>query len=179
MILQRDSLLHYSILRSPTLFRRASPAFRRSDCCSPIRCRTSRRFSRILPPCVIVSLLSKMQECGLPTMSMRDERLVAVFENAFVTLARRRLLEGGVDRIDRRVLFQDRGEIGHRTVRRRDAKRAAVQLSFQRRNHFADRLGRAGARRNDADRGRARAPQIFMREDRECAGRSCNCGSCS
>src|SRR5437868_11855295 len=56
----------------------------------------------------------------------RDERLIAVFEHPFVALVARGIFECGIDRINRRVLCKNSGEIGHGTVRRRHTKRAAI-----------------------------------------------------
>ena len=44
----------------------------------------------------------------------------------------------------------------------RNAKRAAVQLSIQRRNDFTNRFRCASARWDDADRSSSRAPQILV-----------------
>ena len=105
-----------------------------------------------------------MQECGLPTISLRNERLVAVFEHAFVTLIARRFLKRGIDRFDGRFLLQDRGEIGHRSVRRRNPKRAAIQFSFQLRKTSPIAFAAPVLDGMMLNRRRPGTPQIFMRQ---------------
>src|SRR5439155_18083852 len=59
-----------------------------------------------------------------------NERFVAVFKNAVVALITSGVFKGEIDRFNRRVFLENGGEVGDRTIRRRDAKRAAIQFAF-------------------------------------------------
>ena len=66
--------------------------------------------------------------------------------------------------VDGRVALSDRDEVGDRAVGHRDAHRDAVELALQLRQHQAGGLRRAGRRRDDVDRRRARPAQVLVRQ---------------
>ncbi len=68
---------------------------------------------------------------------------------------------------------QGRDEVGDRAVGHRHAHRHAVELALQVRQHEPRRLRGAGRRRDDVDRGGARAPQVLVRQVEDASGRSC------
>ena len=76
-------------------------------------------------------------------------------------------LEGGVDLLDRDLALDDGREVGQRAVRSRNAEREAVQLAGQLGEDEADRLGGAGRRRDDRERGGAGAAEVAVRSVRD------------
>ena len=96
----------------------------------------------------------------------RDDRGGAVLQDALHwTLGGG--LEGGVDLLDRDLALDDGREVGQRAVRSRDAEREAVQLAGQLGEDEADRLGGAGRRRDDRERGGAGAAEVAVRSVRD------------
>ncbi len=71
--------------------------------------------------------------------------------------------ERGVDLLDARRAFCLDREVDDRTGRRRDAHCVAVQAAGELRDHESERLGGAGRRRHQVERGRAGASQILVR----------------
>jgi hypothetical protein len=100
-----------------------------------------------VPSTTVVRPASKTDEYDAPMMSVETS-----------PLADRR-----VDRLDGRLGLDLDGQVDHRRRRDRDADREALHTAGQLGHDEADRLGGAGARRDEVDRRRARAPRILVR----------------
>src|SRR4051794_38381765 len=72
-------------------------------------------------------------------------------------------LHGSVDLVHRGLAGQVHGEVGRRAGGDRHPQRVAVQLALELGEHQADRLGCAGRRRHDVQRGGAGTAQVLVR----------------
>ena len=110
----------------------------------------------------MVSLESKVQLAGEPTMSETDDGLLGVDEHLGQRPGGGRRLEGRVDLFDGDLASQDAREVGDRAVLDRYTQRRAVEAALHVGQHQARRLGGAGARRHDVDGGGPRSAHVLV-----------------
>ncbi len=91
----------------------------------------------------------------------RDKLLAAISENA-LEIGLGGLLEQAVDLLDGAVAGRGEGQVHDGDIEGRDPEGHTGELALGLGQDFADRLGRAGGRGDDIDRGRASAAPVFL-----------------
>ena len=116
-----------------------------------------------VPSSTAVSSASKIDEYGFLTMS--DETIGSSVYARMPSSAPRVGLAAHelLDLLDRRLARRLEREVDDRAGRDGRAHREAVQLAVELRDHEADRLGGAGRRGHEVERGRAGAAQVRVR----------------